>query len=60
MLWIIIGIVGGTLFVGLSVFLLNPPEALLKTILDDKKENDKNTKQSMDDDATPDKQDNTD
>ena len=38
MLWIIIGIVGGTLFVGLSVFLLNPPEALLKSILDDDKE----------------------
>ena len=40
MLWIIIGIVGGTLFVGLSVFLLNPPESLLKTVIDKEDEED--------------------
>ena len=50
MLWIIIGIVGGILFVGLNVFLLNPPEALLKSILDDDKDADKSKQENLPDD----------
>ena len=48
MLWIIIGIVGGTLFVGLSVFLLNPPEALLKSILKEDEQPNKDSEKTSD------------
>ena len=40
MVWIIVGVIGGTIFVLLVTFLLNTPESIMKAIVD--KDDDKN------------------
>ena len=48
--WIIVGIVGGTIFVILVTFLLNTPESIMKAIVNPDDDEEKESAKSSDSD----------